>query len=193
MKDNNIYIVNSKVLSKYAYKKLHCSLYHVNYDEHNNVTSIDYDTVPEIESYGVAYMSADYGDKIKVRIYSFNFLGSGEYISEEIIDKKDYIRLDWPMCMYLYNTQGSAYQDVIIDYIAYLKIYQYKVTGEFGNLKSCDVYPYGSHKPVISFDYNRGYYTFPYTDWLIKQVDTKQIDLDQALINLDKKEQYELY
>jgi hypothetical protein len=182
MIDNNLYIVNSKVLSKYAKKQLRHGLYYVDFDDNKNIKSMKYENMPEIESWGLAEMVEDYGDKLKVAVYRFKVNGCAEFISYEIIDKKDYVCLNWPMCKYLYNTQGRFYNRVIIDYIEYLRIYNHALIGDFFDPnKEIFVYRHGEISPIKKFDYENGDYILPYTDWLIKQVETGEIDLDKAL------------
>jgi hypothetical protein len=171
MIDNNIYIVNAKALSTYAYNQL-C----------NNIESLNQDELLEYEIWAIAKKIKDYGDQIEVEVYSFNINQPGSCISKELIDKKDYVCLNWSMCKYLYNTQGKLYQNVIIDYIEYLKIFSHSIIGSFFDPhKEVFIYTYDAISYIKRIDYDNGDYIIPYTDWLIKLVETDEINIDKAL------------
>ena len=152
----DLYVVDGKKLSSYANKKL-------------QLTN-GWGFVKVVENISF--------DKVKVDVYYLDFVGfyPVNYISTEIVEKKDIIELNWPMVMYLYNTQGCQY--IIENYLHYIEIFIVTCEEWLGHKLGLYPYPhcFDSNKAIKIFEGDWHNQHLNITDFMIKYMDNFDVE-----------------
>ena len=152
----DLYVVDGKKLSPYTNKKLQLT------------NGWGFVKVVENMSF----------NKVKVDIYYLDFSGfyPVNYISTEIVEKEDIIELNWPMVMYMYNTQGCKF--IIQSYLHYIEMFIVTATEWCGQELAIFNYPdcFNVNKAIKIFRGDWNEQNLEITDFMIKYMDNFDIE-----------------
>lgn len=161
----DLYVVDGKKLSPYTNKKLQLT------------NGWGFVKVVENMSF----------NKVKVDVYYLDFSGfyPVNYISTEIVEKEDIIELNWPMVMYMYNTQG--FQFIIENYLHYLEIFIVTSEEWLGHKLGIYQYPhcFDSDKSIMTFEGDWDEQHLNITDFMIKYAEN--FDFETHIKQLKQK------
>lgn len=168
----DLYCISGENLSKYAQK--HLQLTH---------------------GYGFVNVTEKYPNtgKIKVDVYYLDFAyptSHVNYISTEIVDENDIYLMDWSMVMNIYNNGGHNF--IVENYLHYLEVYNTSAISwgcsDGDNRHAIYNWPdcFDEGKAIKIYESFNDLHTLG-KDWMIQQVETGKINLDEIIKKLKSK------
>ena len=123
-------------------------------------------------------------DKVKVDVYYLDFSGfyPVNYVSTEIVEKKDIVELNWSMVMYMYNTQGCQF--IIENYLHYIELFIVSATEWCGG--KLGVYDFNTNNTIMILDGDWDETHLKIQDFMIKYM-YNNFDEEQHIKNLKLK------
>ena len=162
------YIVNGDVLSKYARRKL----------------------ATASNNWGFVRFVGSKLDKFIIDVYylDFDYPNSPiNYISREVVDKKDVILLNWDIVRSMFN-MGVTH--IVANYLEYIELFKiiYTKSDVDSDWVICE------YKPIKDFEYKPLKFYTSYFEcysegqkWMFEQIEQGKINLNEHLKNIKKK------